>query len=87
MAKQIETISIMALTSFHLPRRIRKIVHGRKPKPKPVAILNVNGMLIIVKKVGLDPAVVASPIITTIIDALGLIIYFKIAQVMLLNLL
>lgn len=42
---------------------------------------------IIVKKVGLDPAVVASPIITTIIDALGLIIYFKIAQVMLLNLL
>lgn len=31
------------------------------------------------KKVGLDPAVMASPFITTIVDAVSLIIYFKIA--------
>ncbi len=31
------------------------------------------------KKIGFDPAVMASPIITTIVDAVSLIIYFKIA--------
>ena len=34
---------------------------------------------ILVKRINLDPAVMASPIITTIIDALSLIIYFQIA--------
>lgn len=34
---------------------------------------------ILVKKIKLDPAVMASPIITTIIDALSLVIYFQIA--------
>lgn len=33
------------------------------------------------KKIGLDPAVMASPIISTIVDALSLIIYFNIATV------
>lgn len=33
------------------------------------------------KKVGLDPAVLAGPITTSIVDVVGLIIYFKIAQV------
>lgn len=37
------------------------------------------------KKIGFDPAVMASPFITTIVDALSLIIYFNIAS-MLLNL-
>lgn len=32
------------------------------------------------KKIGLDPAVLAGPITTSIVDVLGLIIYFKIAQ-------
>lgn len=35
------------------------------------------------KKLGLDPAVMASPFITTIIDALSLVIYFNIATYML----
>jgi len=34
------------------------------------------------KKVGLDPAVLAGPITTSVIDILGLIIYFKIAQIL-----
>jgi magnesium transporter len=35
---------------------------------------------IISKKIGLDPAVLAGPITTSIVDVVGLIIYFKIAQ-------
>lgn len=35
---------------------------------------------LISKKVGLDPAVLAGPITTSVVDVVGLIIYFKIAQ-------
>ncbi len=38
---------------------------------------------IIIKKIGLDPAVVVSPFITTIIDAVALLIYFNIAALIL----
>jgi magnesium transporter len=34
---------------------------------------------ILTKKLGFDPTVMASPFITTIVDALGLIVYFQIA--------
>ena len=35
------------------------------------------------KKLGFDPAVMASPFITTIVDALSLIVYFRVATVIL----
>jgi magnesium transporter len=35
------------------------------------------------KKVGLDPAVMASPFITTIVDALSLLLYFGICALLL----
>lgn len=38
---------------------------------------------LLVKKIGLDPAVMASPMITTIVDAVSLVIYFGIASAML----
>jgi len=38
---------------------------------------------LIVKKIGLDPAVVVNPFITTIVDAVSLIIYFNIASMIL----
>ncbi len=38
---------------------------------------------LLAKKVGLDPAVMASPFITTIVDALSLLIYFQFAKNML----
>ena len=38
---------------------------------------------ILAKKVGFDPAVMASPFITTIVDAISLFIYFNIAIVFL----
>ena len=33
------------------------------------------------KKLGFDPAMMASPFITTIVDSLSLMIYFKVAQI------
>ena len=44
----------------------------------------VGSMLpMIAKKIGFDPAVMASPFITTIVDALSLLIYFQIASYLL----
>ena len=41
----------------------------------------VGGTLpVLAKKIGLDPAVMASPFITTIVDAVSLIIYFRVAM-------
>ena len=37
----------------------------------------------VVKKFGFDPAVTASPLITTIVDALSILIYFKFAVMLL----
>ena len=34
---------------------------------------------VLAKKIGFDPAVMASPFITTIVDALSLMIYFTVA--------
>ncbi len=38
---------------------------------------------LLAKKVGFDPAVMASPFITTIVDALALVVYFNVASMML----
>jgi len=38
---------------------------------------------IVAKKIGLDPAVMASPFITTIVDTLSLLIYFAVASALL----
>ena len=38
---------------------------------------------LIAKRIGFDPAVMASPFITTIVDAISLIVYFNIATVLL----
>ena len=35
------------------------------------------------KRIGFDPAVMASPFITTIVDAISLVAYFTIATIML----
>jgi len=38
---------------------------------------------LVAKKLGFDPAVMASPFITTIVDALSLLVYLKIATAVL----
>ena len=47
-----------------------------------IIVANLMGAIlpIILTKLKFDPAVVSSPLITTIIDTLGLIIYFSIAN-------
>lgn len=45
-----------------------------------LAITTGIALPIISKRLGLDPAVLAGPITTSIVDVIGLIIYFKIAQ-------
>lgn len=48
-----------------------------------IAKLVGSSLPLIAKKLRLDPAVMASPFITTIVDAISLIIYFKIATIIL----
>jgi len=48
-----------------------------------VAKLVGSTLPILARKLGFDPAVMASPFITTIVDALSLIIYFNIASIIL----
>ena len=48
-----------------------------------VAKMIGSSLPILTKKIGFDPAVMASPLITTIVDACSLLIYFKIASLML----
>ena len=48
-----------------------------------VAKLVGCSMPILAKKIGVDPAVMASPFITTIVDAISLLIYFTVAGIML----
>ncbi len=48
-----------------------------------VAKLIGSSLPILAKKIGFDPAVMASPFITTIVDACSLLIYFKIASALL----
>ena len=40
---------------------------------------------LIAKKLGADPAIMATPFITTIVDACSLILYFQIAQLVFRN--
>lgn len=48
-----------------------------------VLVAKVIGCILplVAKKLGFDPAVMASPFITTIVDALSLLIYFLIADI------
>ena len=50
-----------------------------------VLIAKVVGCMlpVLAKKVGCDPAVMASPFITTIVDALSLLVYFNMASMLL----
>ena len=44
----------------------------------------VGGLLpVVAQKLGFDPAVMASPFITTIVDALSLLVYFQVASLLL----
>ena len=46
-------------------------------------INNVVGQVLLAKKMGFDPAVMSSPFITTLVDAMSLLIYFNFARTVL----
>jgi magnesium transporter len=44
-------------------------------------------MPMLAKRIGIDPAVVSAPFITTVVDATGLVVYFLVARLLLWDLL
>lgn len=66
--KQIQEILVVSITLF-IAVIVAKVVGSFLP--------------IIAKKLGADPAVMASPFITTIVDAVSLIVYFNVAVLIL----
>ncbi len=40
-------------------------------------------MPLIARRVGIDPAVVSAPMVTTLVDAMGVVIYFMMAKTIL----
>ncbi len=66
--RQIEEILVVSITLF-IAIIVAKVVGSVLP--------------IIAKKLGADPAVMASPFITTIVDAVSLIVYFNVAVLIL----
>ncbi len=50
-----------------------------------VVVAKIVGSMLpmLAKKIGMDPAVMASPFITTIVDAISLLIYFRVATIVL----
>jgi magnesium transporter len=63
--------------------KIAAVVCGTLVLTVLVAKLVGSTLPILAIKLGFDPAVMASPFITTIVDALSLIIYFNIASILL----
>lgn len=63
------TVALVVCLTLMCTVLIAKIIGGSLP--------------LIAKKIGFDPAVMASPFITTIVDALSLITYFQIATILL----
>ena len=66
MIKQDEKISFLVSFTLGITIVIAKIVGGLLP--------------IGAKKLKLDPAIMAGPLVTTIVDALALVIYFYLAM-------
>jgi magnesium transporter len=55
----------------------------KKPGLAAVLLLVGCALPILAEKVGFDPAVMASPFITTIVDAISLLVYFQFARIIL----
>ena len=60
------TVSLVVALSLALTIIVAKIIGATLP--------------LLAKKIGLDPAVMASPLITTLVDAISLIVYFFVAK-------
>ena len=81
------TLAIIGFVKFiwidHLPLTVAAVVSLSLVVTVFVAKVVGSMLPILAKKIGFDPAVMASLFITTIVDAISLLIYFQIATVML----
>ena len=81
------TLAVIGFVKFlwidHLPLSVAAVVSLSLVVTVFVAKVVGSMLPILAKKIGFDPAVMASPFITTIVDAISLLIYFQIATVML----
>jgi magnesium transporter len=68
---------------FFFGAGIGKIITLSLTAISTIAALFGSVLPLLAKRMGVDPAVVSAPIITTLVDATGLIIYFLIAQAIL----
>ena len=89
---------VLAVCNFGKMILIDRMLMGNPEVTLPVAlVVSVTVIFVVIvaksigcilpilaKKVGLDPAVMASPLITTIVDALSLLAYFAVANTLLL---
>lgn len=75
----------LLLNNFDIDRAIPEMLTVCATLFFVVIVAKIVGSLlpILAKKIGFDPAVMASPLVTTILDAVSLIIYFNIAGVFL----
>lgn len=87
----------LAVTNFAKLMLVDRLILGNSDITCTVAIVVCSTLIatvlcakiigctlpMIAKKVGFDPAVMASPFITTIVDAVSLVVYFRIATVVL----
>ena len=60
------TVSLVVALALALTIILAKIIGATLP--------------LLAKKIGLDPAVMASPLITTLVDAISLVVYMLVAQ-------
>ncbi len=81
-AVKMYIIDYLILNAFDPKRALEEILVVSLALLFTVIISKIVGCIlpILAKKVGFDPAVMASPFITTIVDAISLLVYFAIAS-------
>ncbi len=81
------TLAIVSFLKMAFLDRLELLVAAAISLTLIVAVLFAKvigcSLPMVAKKIGLDPAVMASPFITTIVDALTLVVYFNIASALL----
>ena len=67
---------------YDIPTMVIHLPNDNNPLNQ-TGIRRLAELILLAKKIGFDPAVMASPFITTIVDALSLLIYFRFASFLL----
>lgn len=79
----VDYLLLGSITAADGPLMVAVVVSGTMALTTLLAEL-VGGLLpLLAEKLGFDPAVMASPFITTIVDALSLLVYFNVAKALL----